>query len=136
VSIDHVGSTSVPGCAAKPLIDLGVVVRSESDVRPAIMELELVGYRHRGDLDVPGRGAFHAPTGAPRQHLYLVVEGNLAHVNHILWHDLLRRDPAVAHDYGKLKFTLAARYGRDRDGYTEAKTDFIGGAIELAGLAF
>src|SRR5215469_6087174 len=81
VSIDHVGSTSVPGCAAKPIIDLDVVIRSEGDVRWAIERLALIGYRHQGDLGVPGREAFDAPDWAPRQHLYLVVEGNCAHAN-------------------------------------------------------
>ena len=66
----------------------------------------------------------------------MVWERNRAPRNHLLWRDLLRRDAEMAGAYGELKVALAARYGTDRDGYTEAKTDFIVGAFERAGLRF
>lgn len=64
VAVEHVGSTAVPGLAAKPIIDLDVVVRSSDDVPTAVRLLESLGYRHEGDLGVPGREAFLA-IGAP-----------------------------------------------------------------------
>lgn len=74
--VDHIGSTAVPGLAAKPIIDMDVVVASEKEVRPAIERLEAAGYRWRGDLGVPGREAFKQVRdhGLPPHHLYLVVE--------------------------------------------------------------
>src|SRR3954470_6029118 len=78
--IDHVGSTSVPGLAAKPIIDMDIVVASEDDVQPVIERLSAIGYRWRGDLGVPGRQAFQVNSGPslPVHHLYLVVENNKA----------------------------------------------------------
>jgi hypothetical protein len=88
--IDHVGSTSVPGLAAKPIIDLDIVVASPADVDGAIARLEAIGYRWRGDLGVTGREAFRPPPDAvdPPHHLYVVVEDNKAHLDHWLLRDL------------------------------------------------
>ena len=72
VRIDHVGSTSVPGLAAKPIIDLDVVVAADDDVRPAIDALAAIGYRWRGELGVEGRQAFSLTGGhaeLPAHHL-------------------------------------------------------------------
>jgi GrpB-like predicted nucleotidyltransferase (UPF0157 family) len=129
VTIEHVGSTAVPGLAAKPIIDIDVVVRSQDDVPAAIEGLHKLGYRHRGDLGVPGREAFSAPSDARAQHVYVVVDGNQPHLSHLGWRDLLRANPILAQDYGELKETLAAQYGTDRVGYTRAKTEFITGAM-------
>jgi GrpB-like predicted nucleotidyltransferase (UPF0157 family) len=60
-----------------------------------------------------------------QQHLYLVVEGSQAWINHVRWRDLLRGDGALALRYEKLKRHLAETYQTDREGYTNAKTDFI-----------
>ena len=96
--IDHVGSTSVPGLAAKPVIDTDIVVASDEDVQPVVERLESIGYRWRGDLGVEGRQAFKPvdEEGLPRHHLYLVVEGSKAHLDHVLLRDLLREDPERA----------------------------------------
>jgi GrpB-like predicted nucleotidyltransferase (UPF0157 family) len=127
LSIEHVGSTAVPGLAAKPTIDIDVVVASPRDVPPAIARLESLGYRHEGDLGVPGREAFGAPDGVPahHHHLYVVVEGSPAHENHILLRDHLRMHTDDAAGYARLKRSLAVRYRNDRDAYTEAKSSWI-----------
>lgn len=64
--VEHVGSTSVPGLAAKPVLDIDVIVAPQ-DVPAAVVALERIGYRHRGDLGVAGREAFHAPDRDPRR---------------------------------------------------------------------
>ena len=125
VAVEHVGSTSVPGCAAKPVVDLDVVVRSPDEVPVAIRLLATIGYAHRGDLGVSGREAFRRPEGEPRHHLYVVVAGNEAHLRHIRLRDHLRSHPEDARAYGELKKALAGRYVDDRVGYTEAKSEFI-----------
>ena len=65
-TVEHVGSTSVPGLAAKPVIDVDVIVDAR-DVPAAVAALEVVGYTHRGDLGVTGREAFTAPDDDPRR---------------------------------------------------------------------
>jgi GrpB-like predicted nucleotidyltransferase (UPF0157 family) len=123
--VEHVGSTAVPSCASKPVIDLDVVVTTPDDVPYVIERLEAIGYKHEGELGVPGRAAFLWPVGEPRHHLYLVIEGSGALDDHVSSRDQLRRDPAQVESYSRLKRELADRYGSDREAYTESKSDFI-----------
>jgi GrpB-like predicted nucleotidyltransferase (UPF0157 family) len=127
--VEHVGGTSVPGLAAKPIVDLDVVVGSDAEVPAAIDRLRSLGYVHEGDLGIPGREAFMWPAGAPRHHLYLVVRGGRAHLDHVEFRDHLRQHPEVAAAYGALKVRLAARHGSDRAAYTAAKAQFVAGAL-------
>jgi len=124
-SIEHVGSTAVPGLAAKPIIDIDVVVADEADVAEAIAMLAAAGYPHKGDAGVPGREAFDQPPHLPEHHLYLCVEGAGPLVAHLRLRDHLRANPGTAREYAALKRELTAAYGDDRAGYTEAKTAFI-----------
>jgi GrpB-like predicted nucleotidyltransferase (UPF0157 family) len=123
--IEHVGSTAVPGLAAKPIIDLDVVIATLADLPAVIGRLRLLGYDHQGDLGVPGREAFTAPPGDPPHHLYACPTDSPALARHLALRDRLRADPEAAAAYADLKRALAARFGRDRVGYTEAKTPFI-----------
>jgi GrpB-like predicted nucleotidyltransferase (UPF0157 family) len=63
--IEHIGSTAVPGLAAKPIIDIDVVVADQADVAEAIAMLAAAGYPHKGDAGVPGREAFDQPPRLP-----------------------------------------------------------------------
>jgi GrpB-like predicted nucleotidyltransferase (UPF0157 family) len=125
VAIEHVGSTAVPGLAAKPIIDLDVVIADLTDLPAVIERLRPLGYLHEGDLGVPGREAFTTPAGAPTHHLYVCPIGTPALSRHLAFRDALRADPGAADAYGDLKRILAARLGDDRAGYTEAKSAFI-----------
>ena len=127
VRIDHVGSTAVPGLAAKPIVDMDVVVASEELVAPAIEALGALGYRWRGDLGVPGRQAFDPPPGPglPPHHLYLVVEDNKAHLDHWLLRDLLRSDPDARARYAALKRANADLADGDLDVYVAAKAALV-----------
>jgi GrpB-like predicted nucleotidyltransferase (UPF0157 family)/quercetin dioxygenase-like cupin family protein len=127
VRIDHVGSTSVPGLAAKPIIDLDIVVPTSDDVRRVIERLRTLGYRWRGDLGVQGREAFRRPAddGLPRHHLYVVVEDNKAHLDHWLLRDLLRQDADARDRYGALKKRNAELADHDIDVYVAAKASFV-----------
>jgi GrpB-like predicted nucleotidyltransferase (UPF0157 family) len=133
--IDHVGSTSVPGVAAKPIIDMDVVVAAESDVRPAIRALRDAGWSWRGDLGVEGRQAF-APLPArrdlPAHHLYLVVDGNRAHLDHMLLRGLLRRDPEARQRYGALKRANVELARGDMDVYVAAKANLVADLLTRA----
>lgn len=68
--IEHVGSTSVPGLAAKPIIDIDVLV-DENEMSAAVSAMEAIGYVHRGDLGVSDREAFTAPDDTPRRNVYV-----------------------------------------------------------------
>jgi GrpB-like predicted nucleotidyltransferase (UPF0157 family) len=130
--VDHVGSTAVPGLAAKPIVDMDVVVASPADVPEAIELLRGLGYTYQGDKGIEGREAFLWPAGAPPHHLYVVVEHGRPHTDHIRLRDHLRAYPDIAREYATLKRDLAARHGADRVAYTEAKTPFIAAALRAA----
>lgn len=127
VRIDHVGSTAVPGIAAKPIIDVDVVVASEEEVQEAVDRLRGIGYMWRGEMGVPGRQAFKAPTGSglPEHHLYVVVENSKAHLDHWLLRDLLRRDADARARYAALKRKNAELARDDMEVYTDAKADLV-----------
>jgi GrpB-like predicted nucleotidyltransferase (UPF0157 family) len=133
-SVEHVGSTSVAGLPAKPIIDISVVVPTEADVPAAIDRLAAVGYVHQGNLGVDGREAFQAPESTLRHHLYLCPSDSLALRNHLVVRDHLRAHPEVARQYGELKKRLAAHYPEDIDKYTEGKTEAIVRILQAAGF--
>jgi GrpB-like predicted nucleotidyltransferase (UPF0157 family) len=133
-AIEHVGSTAVPGLAAKPIVDLDVAVHSAADVPIAIRRLQTVGYVPEGDLGVPGREAFLPPTDLPYHHLYLCTAGTPAYRRHLLFRDYLRAHPEAAEAYAALKRTSAVRFREDRAAYTAAKSAFIEEILRRAGL--
>jgi GrpB-like predicted nucleotidyltransferase (UPF0157 family) len=133
IGIEHVGSTSVPGLAAKPVIDVDVVVSRDHLVR-AIGALLAAGYAYRGDLGIPDRHAMEAPDNEPDRHVYVVVNGALALRNHLLLRDALRADPARRDAYGRLKLELARRHADSIDAYVAGKTDLIVSELAAAGL--
>jgi GrpB-like predicted nucleotidyltransferase (UPF0157 family) len=130
--VEHVGSTSVPGLAAKPIIDIDVVVRSADDVPSAIERLRQLGYVYQGDKGIRGREAFMWPRGARPHHLYVVVDGNAPHADHVDFRDYLRESPTAAKEYAFLKTSLADQHRDDSLAYTEAKTEFITGVLRAA----
>ena len=126
LAIEHVGSTAVPGLAAKPVIDVVVVVEPDR-VQVAIERLSAIGYVHQGNLGVEGREAFATPEGEPRHHHHLYVSPTDSEElrSQLAFRDRLRSDPDVAAEYEALKRELAVTYRDDRPGYTEAKTAFV-----------
>jgi GrpB-like predicted nucleotidyltransferase (UPF0157 family) len=128
-TVEHVGSTAVPGLAAKPVIDVDVVVRSDAEVPDAIERLRGLGYVYQGDKGIAGREAFLPPPDTPPHHLYVVVAGSEPHADHVDLRDHLRQHPEVAHEYAALKRTLAVQHADDQLAYTEAKADFIAAAL-------
>lgn len=135
LAIEHVGSTSVPGLAAKPIIDMTVVVKAGDDVPRAIAGLATLGYVHRGDLGIQGREAFEAPAGLPDHHLYVCPAGALALRNHLAVRDYLRAHPEAARAYGALKRRLAGAFEDDIERYVAGKTAFIVGILREAGFS-
>ncbi len=132
LAIVHVGSTSVPGLAAKPVIDLEVVVKSRDDVPAAIRQLATLGYVHEGDQGIPGRESFRWPAGEPRHHLYLEAAGAPPLRRHLAFRDYLRTHPETAAEYDRLKRGLARQFEHDRSAYTDAKTEFVTKVLGVA----
>jgi len=128
--IEHVGSTAVPGLAAKPIIDIMGGVRQLGDVAQCISALGGIGYEYvpQYEVYIPERRYFRKPqTGqGPRtHHLHIVETSSDFWQRHLLFRDYLRAHPEVAREYCDLKRRLAGVYGDDGWGYTEAKTAFI-----------
>ena len=135
IAIEHVGSTSVPGMAAKPVIDIDVVIRARAHLPSMRLRLLRLGYQYRGDLGIADREAFLAPRNQPAHHLYLCVENSLALKNHLAVRDYLRTHLADAVAYSTLKKALAERFGNKRERYVEAKTESILSILERRGFS-
>jgi GrpB-like predicted nucleotidyltransferase (UPF0157 family) len=121
-TVEHVGSTAVGGLAAKPIIDVDVVVRDRRTVPLAVVALQRLGYMHEGDLGIPGREAFSVLPGLPYHHLYVVVAGSQPHRDHIDLRDYLRTHPKEAERYAAVKQRLAYLLTTDRDEYVRQKS--------------
>jgi len=124
-AIEHIGSTAVPDLAAKPIIDIDVVLASEMMLPAAIERLAHLGYIHRGNLGVPEREAFRAPANDPPHHLYVCPPCSAEFRRHIAFRDYLRAHPKDAKIYGDLKIVLAERFREDRSAYNTAKREFV-----------
>lgn len=144
IGAEHVGSTSVPGLAAKPVIDLDLVIRDKSRFEEIKVILGKRGYLHVGEMGIPGREAFkrsseYIPQGTenriwPAHHLYVCLQHSISLNNHLRFRDYLRANPATAAAYGQLKTILAQKYPYDIDRYVDGKTDFIIAVLEKAGI--
>jgi GrpB-like predicted nucleotidyltransferase (UPF0157 family) len=132
-SIEHVGSTSVPGLAAKPRIDVDVVAAADA-LLAARQALEAVGYAWLGDLGVTDRHAFRAPDHSPPRNVYVVVEDSLALRNHLAVREVLRRDARLRDEYGQLKLDLAMHDYADIDQYVVDKSPMIQRILATAGM--
>lgn len=124
-SIEHVGSTSVPELAAKPVIDMDVVVPTVALAGVATERLVTLGYHPMGTQGIEDRFGFRPVPGDPVHNLYVVLAGSRAHRNHMEVRTYLRRHADAAAEYGALKQRLAIAFRHDRRAYMEAKTDFI-----------
>ncbi len=124
--IEHVGSTAVPGLAAKPVVDLDAVLRSIDDWERCVEPLAAAGYEHWRQGDFGDRRFFRRyEDGVRVAHLSLVGAASPVLREHLALRDLLRGSPELARRYGELKRALAAAHGDDRIAYTEAKTAFV-----------
>jgi GrpB-like predicted nucleotidyltransferase (UPF0157 family) len=132
LAIEHIGSTAVPGLAAKPVLDLAAAVTRLSSVESLVGPLAGLGYRYLGEYGLPGRLFFEK--GDPVTHHLHAVEVTGHHWRvWRLFRDYLRRHPEDARQYAQFKRELAARYAADRDAYTRSKSDFVNAVLAKAG---
>lgn len=144
VDIQHVGSTAIPGLAAKPILDIDIIIGNKADLTGIAATLEKAGYQNRGEQGIPGRFAFRQTsaltpvTGNNKQwqehHLYICFSDSLALKNHVLFRDALLNNTQLTRKYQELKMTLAKQKGMTRENYTRQKTEFIISVLGSLGL--
>jgi GrpB-like predicted nucleotidyltransferase (UPF0157 family)/catechol 2,3-dioxygenase-like lactoylglutathione lyase family enzyme len=127
-AIEHVGSTAVPGLAAKPLIDIDVTVFDVASIPKLATVLENAGYQPRGTRHDDGVFAFLMSGHAGRR-VYLCPPGSQTHLDRMSYRNALRANPHLSSAYCLLKQELAKLYPEDGDRYTAAKGDFIRSVI-------
>ncbi len=133
ITVEHIGSTSVTGLAAKPIIDIGLVVPESSNAPDAIARLATLGYVHQANLGIAGHEAFRSPANGPRHRLCVYPQNTSPLLREQLsFRDYLRTHPDEADQYGALKKELVVRFSSDHVGYTEAKTDFVRAVLKKA----
>lgn len=134
LSIEHVGSTSVKGLSAKPILDIDIIIRESDQLQSVILKLEYLGYSYEGDLGISGREAFSridvtVPWVSENKkwmdhHLYVCNQDNLELKRHLLFREFLRKNPREAFEYERLKKRLAIT-SVSRSAYTDGKSEFI-----------
>ena len=137
ISIEHVGSTSVKGLAAKPIIDIDVVIKDRSMLDAAVSALAGIGYVHEGDKGIPGREAFDydGKEHLMEHHLYVCAADCPELKRHLSFRDYLRAHPEAVEEYSRVKKEGAELYPHDIDSYIEHKSPLIEGIYRELGLA-
>lgn len=128
VRIEHVGSTSVPGLAAKPVIDIQISVVSLIPRSPIVGSLKAFGYEHSIDPIEPQHEFFskgYDGGGPQKVNVHVCEVGSTWERRHLAFRDELRRDPGAAAEYAALKRRLADEHPRDIFSYVDGKTTFI-----------
>ena len=126
-AIHHVGSTSVPGLVAKPVIDIMAEYTSAEAIDACNDALAGFGYVARGEYGIPGRRYFvKSDSGGKRSHhLHCLPARSAAVTRHLLFRDRLLASPALAASYAQLKRDIVASGAVERAQYQDAKADFI-----------
>lgn len=126
VTIHHVGSTSVPGLAAKPIIDLLPVVRNIEQVDGYNDAMTAAGYKAWGEYGLPGRRYFTKDANGVRTHnIHTYAAGNPEVLRHVAFCAYLRAHPDVCAEYVQVKRRAYALHPADIDAYNDAKNDWI-----------
>ena len=135
-TVEHVGSTSVPGMSAKPCIDIDVVIKDYSVFDAVVKSLAQLGYEHEGDLGIKDREAFKY-SGKPhlmKHHLYVCPQYSAELHRHVTFREFLRNNPDAVKRYSEVKEIAAKLYPDDIDGYIQYKTPCIQQMYALCGL--
>lgn len=132
VTIHHIGSTSVPGLAAKPLIDMMPELRHHEDGPTLAPLLEPLGFLYFGAYGIEGRHFFRRK-GDVEVNVHMFETGHIEIERHVVFRDALRSDSKLRDAYQSLKEELAARFPNDVDSYARSKSDFIEGVLRELG---
>lgn len=133
IGVYHIGSTSIPGIKAKPILDFVIEVEDLDDIIRSTEMLGELGYISKGEYGIPGRQFFTKDTDGERSHhLHVFQQGHTDIERHLVFRDFLRANPEAAHEYEIIKEKLAKRFPKESGSYTEAKSDFILSMDEVA----
>lgn len=126
MEVHHVGSTSVPGLAAKPILDIMPVVASPDDGENAVEPMTNLGYRYRGENGLPGRFYFDKIVdGRTVVHCHMYPQDHSDVRKLVAFRNRLRTHGETAYEYERLKRKLASKHRDDRESYTDGKSAFI-----------
>ncbi len=132
LQIEHIGSTSVPGLEAKPIVDIAVLLEGEGDFGRFQRGLASIGWIYRGDKG-PGRGGrLFVRESEPElrtHHLHAYFRGAPDWERYLRFRDTLRGNRRLREQYGQLKTALAVQYREDRMSYMTAKSDFVSSVL-------
>ena len=132
VRVHHIGSTSVPGLAAKPVIDVCLEVRELEALDACDDSMRSLGYVPRGEFGIPGR-RYYPKGGEDRtHHVHAYASGDPLVAKHLALRDYLRAHPEAARAYAEIKREASAKHRTDPDGYLAHKDEFVRRTIELA----
>jgi len=123
--IDHIGSTAIPGLAAKPIIDVQISVADFEPLDAVRLPLEGLGFVFRADNPDLTKRYFREAPGARRTHIHVRRAGSWSEQFALLFRDYLRAHDDNARRYAQVKRELAAQFGEERHGYTDAKGPII-----------
>lgn len=127
LSIEHVGSTSVRGLSAKPIIDIDVVIKDYSLFDAVVRALGEIGYHHEGDLGITAREAFKysGKEHLQKHHLYVCPQDSAELKRHVAFRNYLRANPEAVREYSRIKVEGAMLYPNDIEKYIQHKSPFI-----------
>ena len=136
VGIEHVGSTSVEGLSAKPIIDIDVIIKDYSMFGAVVSKLEAIGYIHEGNLGIKDREAFKYSDKPHLQkhHLYVCPQQSEELYRHITFRDFLINNPEAVKKYSAVKEKAAQLFPDNIDKYIEYKSTCIEEIYKLCGL--
>lgn len=136
ICIEHVGSTSVEGLSAKPIIDIDVVISDYSVFDCVVSRLKTIGYFHEGNLGIKDREAFKYSDKPHLQthHLYVCPQNSKELLRHIMFRDFLRNNPDAVKKYSEVKEKAAKLFPNDIEKYMEYKSPCIEELYSLCGL--
>lgn len=137
ISIEHVGSTSVAGLWAKPIIDIDIVI-DDGKLPVIIKKLAEIGYCHRGDLGIIGREAFgyneKEKAHLMKHHLYVCHKDNAELKQHLALRDFLRKNAEYCEKYSNIKIEMAKKFPHDIDNYILGKQPVVMEIYEMCGI--
>ncbi|QSX31591.1 GrpB family protein [Shewanella cyperi] len=132
LEIHHMGSTSVEGLAAKPILDILIAVHSLAEVDGCEHAMTALGYEAKGENGIPGRRYFRKGGARRTHHIHVFRAGDAQVLRHLAFRDYLRAHPDVVQAYAGLKMALAAEHWHDAKSYQAGKDAFIGQHETLA----
>jgi len=127
LELEHIGSTSVPGLPAKPIIDVGILLHRRDQFDDLVAALVSIGLIYRGDKGPNGGQLFISESGQEfrTHHIHAYFVGDSEWDNYLTFRDRLRASSPLRNRYGSLKRKLASQFSDDRFAYSEAKSEFV-----------